>query len=244
MKIFEELNRKEEGFMRNRVLVIAGFDPSGGAGLLMDIKILTLLGYKACAIPTAITFQSSKVFENWDPLEIRAFEKMLKLTLEDKTPEGVKIGMLAIPEIVEITAFYLRKTRDQIKWIVFDPVLVATLEMELFRGEDFMECLKREIFPLTDVITPNVKEAEILTGFKITLAKEAEKALENFKIFGINFPVITGFEEDERKVCFYLDERGKIRKISVKKLNTEFHGTGCAFSSALLAFLLKGEKRI
>ena len=223
-----------------RALVIAGFDPSGGAGLLMDVKVLTLLGFRACAIPSSLTFQSSKVFEDWVPLERHAFERMLWLTLEDEVPVGVKIGMLGTPEFVEITASILKKYRKEISFIVLDPVLKATLKKSLFAGKDFLERLKRELFPLADIITPNVKEAEILTGLKIDIESDIEKALFILKELGVLFPVITGVEKGKKRVTYFLNKDEKIKKIGVKSLPYEFHGTGCAFSSALLAYFLKG----
>jgi len=229
--------------MKERVLVVAGFDPSGGAGLLMDTKVLTLLGFRVCAIPTALTFQNSKVFESWVPIEEKAFEKMLKLTLEDEIPEGVKIGMLATPKLIKILAKSLKEYRPKLKWVVLDPVLKASLRKDLFKGKDFVDVLKKELLPIVDVLTPNLEEAEALTDVKITSLMEIKETLGTFKAWKINYPLITGVDEADKKVTFYLDEDGKVRRVSVKKLPFEFHGTGCAFSSALLAFLLK-EKNL
>lgn len=225
---------------RKRVLVIAGFDPSGGAGLLMDVKVLTLFGFRASSVPTALTFQSSKVFEDWVPVDLEAFERMLRVTLEDEVPMGVKIGMLAFPEIIEITARYLKNYRSGFKWVVLDPVFKASLKKPLFKGEKFIDILKRELFPLVDVVTPNVREAEKLTGIKIDSENKVKDALYFFKELGITFPVITGFDEGEKRVCLFLDGKGRMKRVSVKRLSGRFHGTGCAFSSALLSYLLEG----
>lgn len=225
---------------KGRVLVIAGFDPSGGAGLLMDVKVFTLFGFRACSVPTALTFQSSRVFEDWVFVDLKAFERMLKLTLEDEVPEGMKIGMLSHPEIIEIATRYLKKYRSKLKWVVLDPVLKASLRKPLFKGEDFLEVLKKKLFPLVEVITPNVEETERLSHIKIDSEREIKRALYFFRELGVKFPVITGFEKGDKRTSFFLDEREKFRRVSVKGIPHEFHGTGCAFSSALLAYLLKG----
>jgi hydroxymethylpyrimidine/phosphomethylpyrimidine kinase len=225
----------------SQVLVIAGLDPSGGAGLLMDIKVLTLQGIRASAIPSALTFQSYSRFEDWVPVDSDSFERMLKLLFEDLKIEGVKLGMLATPEIVEITALYLERYRPQIRWIVADPVLKATLKKPLFRGEAFGETLKKRLFPLVDVLTPNLAEAEALTGVKVRDLEDIKEALYILQGFGIRFPVITGLKRKDRILSVFPGEKGGLRFLSVRALPAEFHGTGCALSSALLAYLIKGH---
>ncbi|BAU23812.1 phosphomethylpyrimidine kinase [Caldimicrobium thiodismutans] len=224
----------------SQVLVIAGFDPSGGAGLLMDVKVLTLQGMQVSAVPSALTFQSYSRFEDWIPLNSLTFERFLKIIFEDLRVEGIKLGMLATPEIVEKTAFYIERYKVQIKWVVADPVLKATLNKALFQGKDYLEVLKGRLFPLVDVLTPNVPEAEKLTGIKIRDHAEARRALKVLQDSGIRFPVLTGFKGENRIYILFLNEKGRVKGFSVKSLPAEFHGTGCALSSAILAYLMKG----
>lgn len=225
--------------MGARVLVLAGFDPSGGAGLLLDTKMLTLLGHQVASIPTALTFQNTRIFESWVPLERDVFEKMLKLTFEDLPIEGVKIGMLGTPEIAGVVAHYLKKYRSQIKWIVLDPVLKATLKRELFQGEDFIRLLRVELLPLVDIITPNLTEAELLTGKRLlNFERDAQLICQELKSFGVKYPIITGFRKKGRILNFLLDEGNRGKFFSVRELPYEFHGTGCALSSLLLGYLL------
>lgn len=225
----------------SQVLVIAGLDPSGGAGLLMDVKVLTLQGIRASAIPSALTFQSYSRFEDWVPIDSASFERMLKLLFEDLKIEGVKLGMLATPELIEITAFYLERYRPQLRWIVADPVLKATLQKPLFRGEAFGETLKKRLFPLVDVLTPNLAEAEALTGLQLKGPEDLKEALKILQSSGIRFPVITGLKRKDRILSFFPGEEGKLGFFSVRALPAEFHGTGCALSSAHLAYLIKGH---
>ncbi len=225
----------------SQVLVIAGYDPSGGAGLLMDVKVLTLHGIRASAVPSALTFQSYSRFEDWVPVDSGAFERLLKLIFEDLKVEGVKLGMLATSEIVEKTAFYLERYRPQIRWIVADPVLKATLKGPLFKGEAYVETLKKRLFPLVDVLTPNLTEAEDLTGVKVRDLEDIKEALYILQGFGIRFPVITGLKREERILSFFPGKKEELRCFSVRALPAEFHGTGCALSSALLAYLIKGH---
>ncbi len=223
--------------MGTRVLVVAGFDPSGGAGLLLDTKMLTLLGHCVASVPTTLTLQNTKTFEDWEPLKTRLFERMLKLTLEDTPVEGVKIGMLGTQEILEITGHYLRKYRSQIRWIVLDPVLKATLHKDLFQGENFLNILKSELLPLVDVITPNIFEAETLSKRPITTTEDLREVAQYLSSFGVKIPLITGYRKGGR-IYNYLMIDGKIRGFSVRELPLEFHGTGCALSSLLLGYLL------
>jgi len=222
-----------------RVLVVAGFDPSGGAGLLMDTKILTLLGFKVASLPTALTFQNSRRFEGWKAVKSSFFEKMLSITLEDRGIRGVKIGMLASPENLEVLSQYLERYRKEIVWIVLDPVLKATLKKRLYQGKEFIEVLKQRLMPLLDVITPNVDEAFWLTGIEIRKREDLKEALKALRDLGVRFPVITGFREGEKRVSFFLEEE-RLRWVAKRELPFEFHGTGCALASALLAYLLKG----
>lgn len=223
-----------------RVLVIAGFDPSGGAGVLMDVKMFALLGIKAASVPTALTVQSSKIFHSWVSLEKALFEKMLKCTLEDLPISGVKIGMLGVSELVNVIAFYLKKYRGQLKWVVYDPVLRATLKKDLFEGSSFLENVKRELLPVVDYITPNCREAEVFAERAIEKAEDWEEVAKSFYSFGVKRVIIKGVREKGRVYTYYFEEGRKKIIYSVPEIPLEFHGTGCAFSSLFLGYLIKG----
>jgi len=144
------------------LLIVAGYDPSGGAGILLDLKVFALFKLKGGAVPTALTIQSTSVFKGWKPVDLDYFETCQTLVFSDLPVEGVKIGMLATPDHVVILSDHLKKHRSKIKWIVLDPVLKATLNYPLFHSETFLSCIREKLLPLVDVLCPNFKEAEIL----------------------------------------------------------------------------------
>lgn len=222
-----------------QLLTLAGFDPSGGAGILMDIKMFTLLGFKGAGVPTALTFQNSQTFQGWIALHPNSYEKMLKLILEDLSISGVKLGMLATPELVSLTSFYLKKYKSQIKWIVYDPVLKATLNYSLFEGESFLQAITKELFPLLDFLTPNIEEAEILSSKSIKDRKDLKEVAKIIKSKGVRHLLIKGLIRRGRICSYYYGEGEDSKCYSTKALPFEFHGTGCALSSLLLGYLIK-----
>ncbi len=222
-------------------LIIAGFDPSGGAGLLMDIKVLTLLKLKALAVPTSLTFQTFNRFENWHPLPVKDLDRMLKILFEDHKIRGIKIGMLGTLTLAEKVTFYLKKYRETLNWVVLDPVLKATLNKNLWEGTSYLQFLKENLFPYIDVLTPNLYEAEKLTEKRLKTPKDLKEALKDLKSLGIKYPLITGIKRKDRILTYFLRKDRHLSSFSVKSLPYEFHGTGCAFSSALLGYLLKTQ---
>ncbi|RKX63434.1 MAG: bifunctional hydroxymethylpyrimidine kinase/phosphomethylpyrimidine kinase, partial [Thermodesulfobacteriota bacterium] len=154
------------------VLSIAGFDPTGGAGVLLDVKIFNLLGLKGAGIPTALTLQNTSVFEGWEPVKPEYLERTLKLVSSDLPVKGIKIGMIGTSENAEIIGNFLKKERNKISWVVLDPVLKATLNYSLFSSHNFIKVLKTKILPFVDVITPNIFEASFLTEKTIRKRKE------------------------------------------------------------------------
>ncbi len=227
-----------------RVLTIAGYDPSGGAGILMDIKIFTLIGLKGAGIPTALTFQNSKTFEDWIALDKASFERMLKLTFSDLPVRGVKIGMLANAELASLVSFYLKKYRNQLAWIVYDPVLRATLKKDLFEGSSFLETIKRELLPRVDFLTPNVEEAQLISNLSIENQRVLTGMTEIYKVLRVKHLIIKGWKEKERIYSYYFSGDKLVKTFSVKALPSEFHGTGCAFSSLLLGYLLREKEPV
>ncbi len=221
-------------------LSIAGFDPTGGAGVLNDVKVLNLLGIKSAGIPTTLTLQNTSVFKGWEPVNPDYLKSSLELIFSDLPVKGIKIGMIGTSENAEIIGYFLKKYRNKISWIVLDPVLQASLNYPLFSSkEEYLNILKTKIFPYVDVITPNVFEASVLTE---KIPKKKKDLLELCKIlisFGIKVIIITGWESELFTWDFFC-EKDKAFFFKKKKLKGNFHGTGCAFSSAILGFLLKG----
>ena len=218
------------------VLTIAGFDPCGGAGLLMDVKVFTLLGLRSSAIPTTLTIQTPLRFLEWVPTSSLYLYNSLNTLISDLNFLGIKIGMIGSEENIKIISKILKNWKNHKNWLVFDPVLKATLEKKLFSGENFISLLKTELFPLVDIITPNFEELKHLT-------KEKDLTLGVKKLFnwGIRSGVIvTGVKKENIIKDILFTKSGKVIEVASEILNAEFHGTGCAFSSALLGFLIKG----
>lgn len=221
------------------VLSLAGLDPSGGAGVLVDVKVFSLLGLKGGGIPTALTLQNTSVFKGWVPIDLDYFKEALQMVFSDLPVTGVKIGMVGACEVLEILVFYLRKYRQQLLAVVYDPVLKATLNHPLFSSEEFLDLVKRELLPLLDFITPNLYEASLLTGKEIKTEEDLEKAAKTLLEYGCKQVVITGYQKKNKIYDYFFSKEEKM-PLGKKKLDVEFHGTGCAFSSSLLSFLVKG----
>jgi hydroxymethylpyrimidine/phosphomethylpyrimidine kinase len=219
------------------ILSIAGFDPTGGAGVLLDVKVFSLFGFKGAGIPATLTLQNTSTFKGWEAVSPEYLKRSLELIFSDLPVLGIKIGMIGTSENIKIFKSLLKEKK--IPWIVLDPVLKATLNYHLFSSSEFIKTLKTELLPLVDVITPNVYEAELLTEKSIKTKKELLALTRILLDYGPKAVIITGWEESgyvwdlffSREKNFYLKR---------KKLKGTFHGTGCAFSSALLSYLVSG----
>lgn len=223
------------------VLSIAGFDPTGGAGVLLDVKVFSLFGLKAGGIPATLTLQNTSLFQGWEPIEGEYLEKALKLVFSDLPVSGIKIGMIGTSENAEIIGNFLKREREKISWVVLDPVLKASLNYNLFSSSEFIKTLKTKVFPYVDVITPNIYEAEILSEKKAKKREDLLKIAKSLLNLGTKAVIITGWESSSFIWdFFYSPDNGFFLK--KKKLTGYFHGTGCAFSSALLAYLVQGFK--
>ncbi|WP_038055092.1 hydroxymethylpyrimidine/phosphomethylpyrimidine kinase [Thermodesulfobacterium hydrogeniphilum] len=220
-------------------LSIAGFDPTGGAGILADTKVFSLLGIKGGGVPTTLTLQSTSSFQSWEPVKPDYLKTALELIFSDLPVKGVKIGMIGTSENLEIISFFLKKFRHQLSYIVLDPVLKATLDHPLFFSKDFLNILKTKILPYIDFITPNLYEASVLTERKIKNQKDIIKATQDLLKLGCKGVIIKGYTTKYFIYDYFHTPRESLF-LKKKKLSIEFHGTGCAFSSAFLCFLLKG----
>jgi len=223
------------------VLSIAGFDPTGGAGVLLDIKVFNLFGLKAGGIPSTLTLQNTSLFQGWEPVEGKYLEKALELVSSDLPIDGIKIGMIGTPENAEIIGKFLKRERKKISWVVLDPVLKATLNYNLFSSSGFIRILKTNIFPYVDVVTPNVYEAETLSEKRVEKKEDLFEIANRLLNLGTKAVIITGWESSHFIWDFFYSPDNSFF-LKKKKLAGYFHGTGCAFSSALLAYLVQGFK--
>ena len=216
-------------------LTIAGSDSSGGAGIQADIKTMTMLGVYAMSAITALTAQNTTGVTAVFEVTPNFLEQQLDAVFTDIPPDAVKIGMVSSSKLIKTIAeklkFYSAKN------IVVDPVMVATSGAKLIE-DDAVETLKKFLFPLATVITPNIPEAEKLSNMKIKTADDMEKAAKIiFENYGCAVLCKGGHSLNDADDILY---NGEIKVFNGKKISTKnTHGTGCTLSSAIAAGLAK-----
>ena len=225
----------------NRVLTIAGSDSGGGAGIQADIKAISAMGCYAASAITAITVQNTLGVQAVHPVPLDILEGQIDAVLSDIGADAVKIGMLHSSEVVNLAAEMIEKY--QIRNVVLDPVMVSTSGHRLIEASA-VDVIKERLLPLARVVTPNVPEAEILIGRRITDESEFESvARELAEKYGASVLMKAGhLTGDILTDYFYNSEDGKITLLPSKRINTKnTHGTGCTLSSAFAAALAMGE---
>jgi hydroxymethylpyrimidine/phosphomethylpyrimidine kinase len=219
------------------VLTIAGLDPSGGAGIVADIKTIAALGCFPAAAITSITFQNTTgVFgaEHQTPATLRG---QVEPILRDLTVAAAKTGMLPTAQIVAEVARLFGE--EGLPAPVVDPVLVAT-SGDVLIDEEAFEILKAKLFPLARVVTPNIPEAEELTGIGIRSEADMRRAAEAIRALGARAVLVKGGHSG-RATDVLLDEDGRFTEFRSEYLNVgEVHGSGCTLSAAIAAGLGKG----
>ena len=219
------------------VLTIAGSDCSGGAGIQADIKTMIMNGVYAMSVITALTAQNTTGVFGIQESPVEFVDQQMDCVFQDICPDAVKIGMLSSPEIMHHVAAGLQKY--EARHIVLDPVMVSTSGHRLMQKEA-EETLQKELFPLAEVITPNIPEAEVLTGLKITDADSMElaaRAISNE--FHISVLLKGGHRVEDANDLLYTD--GKTQWLKGERIdNPNTHGTGCTLSSAIASNLAKG----
>jgi hydroxymethylpyrimidine/phosphomethylpyrimidine kinase len=212
-------------------LTIAGFDPSGGAGILADVKTFHALGVYGTAVITSLTAQNVNRVARVQPVDTNLIEAQVDLVMEESELTHTKIGMLFSPQIVKLVA---RKVQEYQLKVVVDPVMVAGSGGQLCQ-EDLAQALKKHLLPLADLCTPNLKEAQILSGMKIKSEEDAKKAAT--ELSKVSPVVITGGHLEGRDIYSPSEKAGTIKVVDGKILDTvNTHGSGCTYSAAVTAF--------
>ncbi len=225
----------------NTVLTIAGSDSGGGAGIQADIKAISAMGCYAASAITAITVQNTLGVQAVHPVPLDILRGQIDAVLSDIGADAVKIGMLHSSEVVILVAEMIEKYA--IRNVVLDPVMVSTSGHRLIE-EDAVEVIKSRLLPLARVITPNIPEAEILAGCKITGEDEFEAIARRLSDNGnVSVLMKAGHLSGDSLVdYFYNAEDDTITRLQSKRVQTKnTHGTGCTLSSAFAAALAKGE---
>ncbi|WP_461828928.1 bifunctional hydroxymethylpyrimidine kinase/phosphomethylpyrimidine kinase [Aquifex sp.] len=218
-------------------LTIAGFDNSGGAGVLADIKTFHKLGIYGVAVVTALAIQNTQKVYDVFPTPPEKVEKQLRVLLEDFEIKGVKTGMLTSGEIVEVVHRNLKSLDVP---LVIDPVLKSKSGKELLDAEGVSK-LKEKLIKLAYLITPNVPEAEVLCGEKIESLEDVKKCAKLVHLLGAKNVLIKGGHLKSEKATDILFDGRDFYLFESEKIGKSPRGTGCVFSSAILAYLIKGE---
>ena len=224
-------------------LTIAGSDSSGGAGIQADIKTMTMNGVFATSAITALTAQNTTGVTGIFDVSPEFIQQQIRAVCTDIFPDAVKIGMVSTRSAIEVIAnsLVLYCARN----IVVDPVMVATSGAKLI-CDDAIEALKTQLLPLARVITPNIPEAEELTGRTINTAADMETAARTIaQQFGCAVLCKGGHNLNEANDYLYdpaaENEQGAGRWFYGKRINNpNTHGTGCTLSSAIASNLAKG----
>ncbi len=223
-----------------RVLTVAGSDSGGGAGIQADLKTLNAIGVFGMSALTAITAQNTKGVFGIHELPPSFVQLQIKVVLEDIGADAIKTGMLSSREIIRAVAESLRASG--VRWIVVDPVMRAKGGDPLLKPEA-QEALINEILPLASVLTPNIPEAEALSGTRINDLDKMKEAAVKIKEMGPEYVLVKGghLKGDEAVDVLYDGHEFKyFRSPFIKTKNT--HGTGCTYASAIAGFLAKGYR--
>ena len=220
---------------KSKVLIIAGSDSSGGAGIQADIKTVTALGSYAMTAVTAVTSQNTKGVKGIVSIPTRNLQKQIIMILDDIGTDSVKIGMLHNTKIIKCVYKILKKYK--LKNIVLDPVMIAKGGAKLVKGSS-IKYLKKLLIPLCYLITPNIPEAEVLTGYPISSKEDMIKAAKKIISMGAKNVLLKGGHLKNKMIFDILVSNEKIRIFPKNKIKTKnTHGTGCTLSSALATCL-------
>ena len=220
-------------------MIIAGSDSSGGAGIQADIKTATCLGVYAMTAVTAVTIQNTTGVKSVVSIPADEIYNQIVFTSKDIKPNAIKIGMLHSKQIINKVFKALSETK--IKKIILDPVMVAKGGANLINSSA-IKTLKLKLIKQTFLITPNIPEAEVLSGIKINTLDDAKTAGKILLKLGAKNVLIKGGHQNSKLVKdIYLNRREMIvfKNKRIKTRNT--HGTGCTLSSAITTFLSCGK---
>ena len=222
---------------RKTVLTIAGSDPSGGAGIQADLKTMMANGVYGMSALTALTVQNTTGVTNVMEVTPEFLTQQIDAVFADARPDAVKTGMVASAKLISVIAERL-KVHDAVN-IVVDPVMISTSGSRLL-AEDAVETLKTQLLPAADLITPNIPEAEVLTGIEITGRGDMQLAAEILqKRYGCAVLCKGGHSVSDADDLLYVE--GRACWLPQKRINNpNTHGTGCTLSSAIASNLAKG----
>jgi len=229
-------------FPKSKVLIIAGSDSSGGAGIQADIKTVTALGSYAMTAITAVTSQNTTGVKSIVPIKSREISKQIDFTSKDIKPDAIKIGMLHSKTVIQAVIKSLKKIKT--KKIILDPVMVAKGGAKLINNQAIND-LKKNLIKKIFLITPNIPEAELLTNIKINSTDDMIRAGQLLLKIGAKNVLIKGGHLKSKQVFDILLNKKIIKIYKNKKYTSKnTHGTGCTLSSAITTYISCGKDLI
>jgi len=229
-------NRSQDKTSIPRALTIAGSDSGGGAGIQADLKTFAALGVYGLSALTAITAQNTQGVRAVQELPPELVEAQIEAVLEDIGADAAKTGMLSSSAIIEVVARCVSRWKLR---LVVDPVMVAKGGDALLQPEA-IATLSTVLLPLAEVVTPNLFEAEVLTGRRIETLHDMREAAQAIFELGPRHVVVKGGHRAADPVDVYFDGKG-FAELRAPRISTRHtHGTGCTFSAAIAAFMARG----
>ena len=225
--------------IRSKILIIAGSDSSGGAGIQADIKTATCLGVYAMTAVTAVTIQNTTGVKSVVSIPANEIYNQIVYTSKDIKPRAIKIGMLHSTQVINKVIKALSEIK--INKIILDPVMVAKGGSKLI-SDQAIWVMKKKLLKKVSFITPNLPEAEILSGVKINSKEDMIFAANKLIELGVPNVLIKGGHFKSKKVHDIFVNKKEIKIFSSNRLNTKnTHGTGCTLSTAITSFLSCGK---
>ena len=224
---------------KSKILIIAGSDSSGGAGIQADIKTVTSLGSYAMTAITAVTSQNTTGVKSIVSIDPKEISKQILFTCRDIKPDAIKIGMLHSESVIRSVISSLKLIG--VPKIILDPVMVAKGGSRLINNKA-INILKKQLIKKVSLITPNIPEAEVLTDLKIKDTQDMIKAAKILLSMGAKNILIKGGHLKLEIVKDIFVNKKEIKFFSNKKIKTRnTHGTGCTLSSAIATFFSCGK---
>jgi hydroxymethylpyrimidine/phosphomethylpyrimidine kinase len=222
--------------MDRNVLTIAGFDPSGCAGIAADLKTFQAWGVYGVAVITTITAQNTQQVSGVYPVELETIQSQFESILSDIEIHAIKIGLLTRSTIVELVVSLCQ--RYKLSNIVVDPILTSTTGYE-FVETHVIESYKEKLFPIADVITPNIAEASVFGGMQVKDVPSMKEAAVRLHEYGPKNVLITGGHLETEAVDVWYDGARHETFAALKVANATSRGLGCTFSSILAVHLAR-----
>ena len=225
--------------IKSKILIIAGSDSSGGAGIQADIKTATCLGVYSMTALTAVTIQNTRGVKSVVSIPSSEIYNQIIHTTKDIKPDAIKIGMLHSTQV--ISKVYKSLNKIKVKKIILDPVMIAKGGSKLITDQA-IKLMKKKLLKKVSLITPNLPEAEVLTGVKIENKDDMIFAAKKLIEFGVSNVLIKGGHLKSKKLYDIFVNKKEIKIFLNKRFNTKnTHGTGCTLSTAIASFFSCGK---